>query len=122
MTRLRFAGLAALGLAPLLTFAATKTAGPPRVNVPAVDAGVQSLPARKAAQIASLKDLEVFHGFRFTDQVKESGITFVHRAVCDAGKYYKAAHYDHGNGIAAADVDGDGLVDLYFVNQVGGNE
>ena len=34
----------------------------------------------------------------------------------------KPVHYDHGNGIAAADVDGDGLIDLYFVNQVGGNQ
>jgi enediyne biosynthesis protein E4 len=31
-------------------------------------------------------------------------------------------HYDHGNGIAVADVDNDGLYDIYFVNQVGGNE
>jgi hypothetical protein len=31
-------------------------------------------------------------------------------------------HYDHGNGIAVADIDGDGLYDIYFVNQVGGNE
>jgi enediyne biosynthesis protein E4 len=31
-------------------------------------------------------------------------------------------HYDHGNGIAVADVDGDGLLDIYFVNQLGGNE
>ena len=38
------------------------------------------------------------------------------------GKTYKAAHYDHGNGIAVADVDGDGLLDIYFVNQVGGNQ
>ena len=35
---------------------------------------------------------------------------------------HKPVHYDHGNGIAVADVDGDGLYDIYFVNQVGGNE
>ena len=40
----------------------------------------------------------------------------------DAGKIYKAVHYDHGNGIAVADVDGDGRLDIYFVNQVGGNQ
>ena len=31
-------------------------------------------------------------------------------------------HYDHGNGLAIADVDGDGLLDIYFLNQVGGNQ
>ena len=31
-------------------------------------------------------------------------------------------HYDHGTGITVADVDGDGLYDIYFINQVGGNE
>ena len=51
-----------------------------------------------------------------------SGITFRHRIVDDAGKTYKAAHYDHGNGLAIADVDGDGRTDLYFVSQVGGNQ
>jgi hypothetical protein len=54
--------------------------------------------------------------------VKESGITFVQRAVEDVTKNYMAVHYDHGNGIAVADVDGDGLYDIYFANQVGGNE
>jgi enediyne biosynthesis protein E4 len=35
---------------------------------------------------------------------------------------YARVHYDHGTGIAVADVEGDGLYDIYFVNQVGGNE
>ena len=63
-----------------------------------------------------------FHDFQFTDRLSASGITFRHRIVDDAGKTYKAAHYDHGNGLAIADVDGDGRTDLYFVNQVGGNQ
>ena len=63
-----------------------------------------------------------FHDFQFTDRRAESGITFQHRIVDDAGKTYKAAHYDHGNGLAIADVDGDGRSDIYFVNQVGGNQ
>ena len=37
----------------------------------------------------------------------------------DAGKHYKSVHYDHGDGIAVADVDGDGLYDIYFLSQVG---
>ena len=74
------------------------------------------------AQVQAMKGAAVFHDFQFTDRIAESGITFRHRVVDDAGKAYKAAHYDHGNGIAVADVDGDGLLDIYFVNQVGGNQ
>ena len=75
-----------------------------------------------AAQAKAIEGVKAFHDFTFTDRRKESGITFQHRIVDDAGKTYKAAHYDHGNGLAIADVDGDGLTDLYFVNQVGGNQ
>jgi enediyne biosynthesis protein E4 len=64
----------------------------------------------------------VVHDFRFTDRRPESGITFENRVVDDAGKAYKLAHYDHGNGVCAADVDGDGLPDLYFTTQLGTNE
>jgi enediyne biosynthesis protein E4 len=64
----------------------------------------------------------VFHDFRFEDRLAASEISFVHRAVDDAGLYYKAVHYDHGNGLAVADVDGDGLTDIHFVNQAGPNE
>ena len=46
----------------------------------------------------------VFHEFQFTDRVEESGITFVHHIVEDAGKHYKAVHYDHGNEIGRAHV------------------
>ena len=74
------------------------------------------------AQVKAVDGVAAFHDFQFTDRVAESGISFRHRIVDDAGKTYKAAHYDHGNGIAIADVDGDGLSDIYFVNQVGGNQ
>ena len=74
------------------------------------------------AQIKALSSLTVFHDFQFTDRLAESGIAFKHRIVDDAGKHYRPAHYDHGNGIAIGDVDGDGRSDIYFLNQVGGNQ
>ena len=75
-----------------------------------------------AEQARAMSGVSTFHNFQFTDRIAASGITFKHRIVDDAGKTYKAAHYDHGNGIAMADVDGDGLTDIYFVSQVGGNQ
>src|SRR2546430_6275495 len=65
---------------------------------------------------------QVVHDFRFTDRREASGITFENRVVDDAGRNYKLAHYDHGSGLCAADVDGDGLPDLYFTTQLGTNE
>ena len=37
-----------------------------------------------------------------------SGIYFRHRVVADVARTYRAVHYDHGNGIAIADVEGGG--------------
>ena len=68
------------------------------------------------------KKSPAYHDFRFTDKLDESGITFINKIVDDAGKSYKAVHYDHGTGLCAADVDGDGLPDLYFVTQLGTSE
>ena len=76
--------------------------------------------ARQEAVLAARSP--VVHDFHFDDRIDASGITFVHRIVDDAGRNFKPVHYDHGNGIAAADVDGDGLVDLYFETQLGSNE
>jgi enediyne biosynthesis protein E4 len=93
-----------------------------QVKYPDPDIGVESLPARKATQEKTDAQFRVFHQFRFTDRVKESGITFVHHAVEDVTRNYMPVHYDHGNAVAVADVDGDGLYDIYFTNQVGGNQ
>ena len=89
---------------------------------PENDEGVAALPARKQAQLATASQLTVFHGFQFADRLPESGITFRNEAVDDSGREYKMVHYDHGNGVAVADVDGDGLLDLYFVTQLGDNQ
>jgi len=77
---------------------------------------------RREAQLRSAGKLDVFCDFQFADLIEESGIRFRNRVVADAGKEFKPVHYDHGNGIAITDVDGDDLYDIYFVNQVGGNE
>ena len=77
------------------------------------------LAARAKSQIASASMISAPHDFRFTDRLGTSGLAFHHQASSDVGRFYTANHYDHGTGVAAADVDGDGLLDLYFANQVG---
>ncbi len=80
------------------------------------------LSSRGKEQVAKAAEIKAFHDFQFEDRSEESGITFVNRPVADAAKDFKSNHYDHANGIAAADVDGDGLIDLYFTSQRGRNE
>jgi enediyne biosynthesis protein E4 len=77
------------------------------------------LPARRDAQRAGAATIDAAHDFGFVDRVGASGITFRGVSSTDIGRFYRAAHYDHGTGLAAADVDGDGRTDLFFVNQVG---
>ena len=88
---------------------------PPGVDAP------PGLAERAAAQRATAKDFGVYIDFGFTDRQPESGIDFRQRVVADGAKDYKAVHYDHGNGVAVADIDGDGLYDIYFCTQVGAN-
>ena len=76
----------------------------------------------QATQLATTDQFKVFHDFHFTDRLPESDIRFVHGIVNDSGKEYVANHYDHGNGIAVADVDQDGLFDIYFTTQLGENQ
>jgi enediyne biosynthesis protein E4 len=109
-------------LALLGTWVGAAPASRRTVRVPDPDIGAETLAARKAAQEKTVRDFQVFHQFQFSDKQPESGITFVHHFTDDSGKFYKANHYDHGNGIAVADVDGDGLYDVYFVSQLGGNQ
>ena len=87
------------------------------------DAGAPATPpwlaSRADQELQLAQQSQVRHDFSFVDRVDASGITFVSRIVDDAGKDYKAVHYDHGTGLCAADVDADGRSDLYFVSQLG---
>ena len=119
-----FDALAADGRAKLLAAVRTLAATPalPTVAHPKEVLDPPWMREREQAQLGTRGRFEVFHDFRFQDRLLESGITFVNRVTDDSGKAYKLVHYDHGNGIAVADVDGDGRLDVYFVNQLGGNE
>lgn len=80
------------------------------------------LEIRQQAQLETRSEIHVDADFQFVDRQRESRLRFLHRIVDDAAINYKGVHYDHGNGLALGDVDGDGLQDLYFTNQIGSNE
>src|SRR5687767_2222743 len=75
------------------------------VSVPPELADSGWLDALRARQLETASSIGAFHDFTFTDRQPETGITWIHRIVDDAGKTYKPQHYDHGNGMAVADVD-----------------
>lgn len=83
---------------------------------------LRKLEENKVKQIQAARTWKAFHDFQFSDHYDESGVTFEQHPVDDASKNYLAVHYDHGNGLAVADIDGDGRSDIFFVNQIGGNQ
>lgn len=91
----------------------------PAQKLDRVDKDTDWLRTRQREQVEEAKGWAVFHDFAFTDRAYDSGITFRNRVVDDSANLHKQVHYDHGTGVAVADVDGDGLFDIYFVNQVG---
>jgi hypothetical protein len=60
------------------------------------------------------------NGLHFTEVLAASGITFRHHFIdSESGSTYQVNPYDHGSGVAVADVNGDGLDDVYFLDFVG---
>ena len=114
--------LSALSIAAIIWPLNGLAAEPVQVAEPQEILGPPWLDGRREAQQKTAGEIGVFHEFRFSDEVEASGITFEHRIVDDAGRNWKPNHYDHGNGMAIADVDGDGRLDIYFVTQAGSNE
>ena len=93
------------------------------VHYPPINSEMPKLLAdRKKEQVDAAKTMKAFHDFHFTDRTAASKITFEEHCVEDSLKWWKPVHYDHGTGLAVADVDGDGLLDIYFVNQLGSNQ
>lgn len=105
---------------PVATTAATAGQADQLIKFDALDPSSAEL--RKKEQEATLPSFKVFHDFGFTDRLADSQITFRNQIVDDAGRDYKLVHYDHGSGLSAADVDGDGRIDLYFLTQLGKNQ
>jgi hypothetical protein len=61
-------------------------------------------------------------GAGFEERAEAAGIRFrMDFLPGEQGGNFKINFYDHGTGVAAGDIDGDGDDDLYFLNQLGRN-
>lgn len=98
------------------------SAGPGHMAQPANILDAEWLDEMAAAERSVLEENDAVPSLRFTEALESTGITFVPQIVDDQRHRLLVNHYDHGNSLSVADVDGDGHHDLYFVSQVGPNE
>ena len=89
---------------------------------PPEDKALQTLETRRSLQLQAAEHIQAFTGFQFRDRVEDSRIDFIHESVEDSLKNWMPVHYDHGNGVAVADIDSDGRYDIYFTTQLGSNQ
>lgn len=80
--------------------------------------------------VFALARLDLIHGVHvrapftlgFQDVAPEAGIDFTMSFLPDEqGENFKINLYDHGCGVVVADYDGDGVDDLFLLNQLGAN-
>src|SRR5687768_12903893 len=98
--------VAILNFAPMAS-AARSTVARETVNPYGTTNTLRALEANKQKQVQAAASWKAFHDFEFTNQLEKTGINFEMRPVDDAAKNYMAVHYDHGTGLAVADIDGD---------------
>jgi cytochrome oxidase Cu insertion factor (SCO1/SenC/PrrC family)/PAS domain-containing protein len=84
-------------------------------------ADTEWLQRTKQTQLATRDQFSVFWDFQYQDRRAASGIDFQPQIVDEQRWRLQVNHYDHGNGVCVADVDGDGRYDIYFVSQAGAN-
>ncbi len=93
-----------------------------RLAVPPTIVDPPWMAERRAAQLEAAEKYRFFHQFSFVDRLGQSGIRFRNQITDESAKHWQPIHYDHGNGVAVADVDGDGHLDVYFTTQSGSNQ
>ncbi|MBC9868611.1 MAG: hypothetical protein F7O42_12170 [Opitutae bacterium] len=77
----------------------------------------------KNEQIANRHKISAYTEFQFEDRRLESGIDFKHQTMTDLLKQGgRIFYYRHENGLAIADYDNDGWIDIYFVSHIGSSQ